>query len=582
MNAEKKLCLFVASLALVLILLNVAPTIMSVSGVDGSLATSRSTNFYPSATIEHLETKIELAGTLGLSNWYTSDVTVTFLVSGTELEFTTAYSYDNENWISYDGPFVESKEGYTTIYYNSTDSAGSTEVTKMTTIQIDKTAPNLFLESEIIPGQGVNVTITAIEDVSYIVDIGIMLDGVHWERYPGPFLLSSEGIHLVYYRAKDAAGNLISKLEHIEVIFEPAITPTEVSYTGDMSGVYSDSINLEARLIDMFNGVPIPGKWIVFTIGEQTVSATTDSEGIAVSTLVLDQPAGIYEVSASFDGDDEYLASTVTYEFTIAKEQALTHYSGLTIIEETDSTITLMVTVLDEDDGYWGDLTKIYVTFTLYLTAEPSVPLQVIGPIMVKTTDTVGVGIATVEIPNLSEGEYLVVVSLSPEYNFHYFSADSEAVTITIYEPKRGFTVGAGWIRDDDGNKGHFVFMVRYNSRGTLRGFALYSLRVDNLVYFVKTNEITGFSIDGNHAFFEATITIYQYNLDTREKVQLDGSFRLRIDVWAYKRRCGNDVFQIQIYEENGLVVYEAGIDSSGNVERGNVIVNVHKRRRHW
>jgi hypothetical protein len=545
MKAEKKLCLFVASLALVLVLLNVAPAVVSVPGVDGSLAASRNASFSLSQISAFPETTIDLAGTPGTSNWYTSDVTVTFLVSGTEPEFTTAYSYDNENWISYDAPFFESREGTTTIYYNSTDSVGNIEDTKSTTIQIDKTAPTLFLETERVPGIGVNVTIVAIEEVSYLVDIGYSLDGGRWLRYPGFILLINEGTQPIHYRAKDAAGNLISKLDYIEVVIEPAITPTEITFAGDTSGVYSDPINLEAMLLDALTGVPIPGKWIVFTVGAQTVSAMTDSEGIAVSSLILDQPAGIYDVTASFEGDDEYLASSVTFEFTIVKEQALTHYSGLTIIEETDSTITLMATVLDEDDGYWGDITNIYVTFTLYLTTDPSVPLYVTGPIIVEPTDTEGIGIATAEIPNLSEGEYLVVVSLSPEHNVHYFSPDSDAVTITVYRPKRGFVMGVGWIRDADGNKGHFVFMVRYSCRGTLSGFAYYKLRVDNMVYVLRTTEITGFSVDGNHAFFEATGTIKQYNLDTKEKVYLDDSFRLRIDVWDYKRRCGSDVFQI-------------------------------------
>ena len=316
MKIEKKLSLLVASLILVLFLLNVTSAIVTDLGIEDPLTTSRNSVFSPSDTIEFLETTIQLAGTPGLSNWYTSDVTVTFLVSGTVLEFTTAYSYDNTNWISYDGPFVESKEGYTTIYYNSTDSEGYAEATKETTIQIDKTAPEISLDTERIPGDGVLVTITVIEDVSPISDIGYILDEGEIKRY-APFPISTEGTHSVYYWAEDAAGNKIDKLDSVEVVIGPAITPTEVSYTGDISGVYSDPINLEAKLIDLLTGVPIPGKWIVFSVGAQTESAFTDSEGIAVSTLVIDQPAGIYDVIASFEGDEEYLASSVTHEFTI-------------------------------------------------------------------------------------------------------------------------------------------------------------------------------------------------------------------------------------------------------------------------
>ena len=294
----------------------------------------------------------------------------------------------------------------------------------------------------------------------------------------------------------------------------------------------------------------------------------------------MDQPAGIYDVTASFEGDEEYLASSVTHEFTIKKEQALAHYSGLTIIEATDSTFTLMATVLDEGDGFPGDLTYIFVTFTVYLPDDPSYPPYTTGPIMVRTTEVAGVGIASVDIPNLPIGDYLVVVSFNPDYNNHYESPDSEAVTLTIYEPKYGKTLGVGWIRDSDGNKGFFVFNVKYNHRGTLRGFVSYRLRVDNIVYYLKTREITGFSIDGNHAFFEANAVIYQYNRDTRERVQLEDTYRLRIDVWDIKRRCGDDIFQIRVYDGNGIVVYEAGFDPQDELIWGKVMVCTCRRRR--
>jgi hypothetical protein len=199
---------------------------------------------------------------------------------------------------------------------------------------------------------------------------------------------------------------------------------------------------------------------------------------------------------------------------------------------------------------------------------------------MVVPTDDAGIGVAAVDLSTLPIGEYLVVVSLSPEHNNHYEGPDSEAVTLTIYQPKYGKTMGFGWIRDADGNRGFFTFCVKYSHRGHLRGFVYYSLRVDNMVYYLKSTEITGFSIDGNHAFFEATCTIYQYNKDTKERIQLDDTFRLRIDVWDIKRRCGDDIFQIRVYDGNGLVVHEFGFDPQDEMVWGKIMV--HKSRRRW
>ena len=581
LNAEKKLCLFVVSATLVLILVNIAPAVTYGPGFDGSLNVSYITDFFLSGAAAPPETTIELAGTLGLRDWYTSDVTVTLAVTGPMPDFTTAYSYDKENWIIYSSPFVISTEGETTIYYNSTDSVGETEETKEATIQIDKTPPELYLETEIIPGEGVLVTITVIEKVSYYTGVKYSLDGENWARYPGPFLLTEVGTQKVYYQAEDAAGNSISKFEYVEVVIEKAKNPTEVNYTGDISGVYSDPINLEASLIDVLTGLPIPDKWIVFTVGTQTISAMTNSEGNASGIIVLNQPAGIYEVSASFDGDDEYLAASDSSQFLLSKEDAFAYYSGLTIIEQSDSTLTLMSTVLDDADGYWGDLTKIYVTFTIYCSSDQATASQVIDSIVVSATDLAGIGISTVEIPNLAEGEYLIVVSLNPDQNDYYWSQDSDSTIITIYHPGRESVKGAGWIEDADGNKGHFVFLVKYSCRNGLKGFIFYTLRVDNLVFFVKSTEITGFTVYENHAFFEASIIIYIYDRETKETTQLEDGYRLRIDAWDYKRRHGGDIFQIQIFDKYGIVVYDAGFDPLGRVHRGSIVIHGYRHHRH-
>lgn len=579
MNAEKKVCLFLASLTLVLILLSASPAVVSTHGITSS----PSSEFSPSAVTAPPETSIDLTGTLGLNNWFTTDVTVTFTVIGAEPEFTTAYSFDLTSWVLYTGPFVISTEGSTTLYYNSTDGVGRIEETKKVTLQIDKAAPELTLETEAVPGQGVLVTLTVIEDVSYLVDLGYSLDGVRWLRYPGPILLTDEGIQPFYYRALDAAGNTVSKLDYIEVVIPPEITPTEVTYTGDTSGVYSDPINLEAVLIETLTGLPIADRLIVFTVGSQTASAVTDADGVASTTLILDQPAGLYEVTAVFEGDEQYLDSSASSEFTLLKEDAFAYYSGLTIIDESNPTLTLQSTVFDDVDGYLGDLTRIYLTFTIYLSSDIITPLQVIDSVSVSTTDIAGVGISTVEIPNLPEGEYLVIVSIDSEQNPYYWAPDSDPAVITIYQPGRESARGAGWIEDADGNKGHFVFLVKHSCRKGLSGFVYYRLRIDNLVYVVWSTEITGFTVYDNHAFFEASIAIYAYDLETGEAYQLEDGYRLRIDVWDYKKRHGRDIFQIQIFDKYGLAVYEAGVDPVGYLCRGNIVIHGYRHyRHHW
>nr|MBP7060992.1 chitobiase/beta-hexosaminidase C-terminal domain-containing protein [Candidatus Moranbacteria bacterium] len=90
-------------------------------------------------------TTVTLAGTIGASGWYTSDVTVTLTATdpdgGSGVE-QTEYSLDNGvTWNTYMAPITIVTEGTTTLQYFSTDKAGNQEVKKTETIRIDKVAP---------------------------------------------------------------------------------------------------------------------------------------------------------------------------------------------------------------------------------------------------------------------------------------------------------------------------------------------------------------------------------------------------------------------------------------------------------
>ena len=287
MGSERKLFLLVVSFVFVLVLLNAGSATKPITEANNRLASGQTTHYYTSDGISQFGTTIQLAGTEGLHGWYTSNVTVTLSVQSSVSGVTTAYSYDNAVWHSYTGPFNISTEGSTTLYYNSTDPSGIVEDTKMTTIQIDKTPPDLTLETQIVPGKGVNVTITATDKVSTVTDTGYGLKEGKWTRYSGPVLLTEEGTQPFYYRAIDEAGNLVEKLDYIEVVILPAVAETELSYTGDTMGVYSDPVILEASLTNSLTGSPVVGKSIEFTVGTQTATAVTDKKGLASATLIL-------------------------------------------------------------------------------------------------------------------------------------------------------------------------------------------------------------------------------------------------------------------------------------------------------
>jgi hypothetical protein len=84
-------------------------------------------------------------------------------------------------------------------------------------------------------------------------------------------------------------------------------TATNISYTGALSGYNFDTINLTA-VLSTDNGSLLSDKTINFVIENQSVSAMTDSNGVATASLTLNQtPSQYYYVEYGFDGDRDYL-----------------------------------------------------------------------------------------------------------------------------------------------------------------------------------------------------------------------------------------------------------------------------------
>jgi hypothetical protein len=96
--------------------------------------------------------------------------------------------------------------------------------------------------------------------------------------------------------------------------------PTLVVYFGDLIGRTASSSDMRAILVDR-NLRPLPGRTVTITLGAQSVSATTDSRGIASTTLKVTQRRGLYAVNASWGpgGTDaqQYTGASMTLPFLV-------------------------------------------------------------------------------------------------------------------------------------------------------------------------------------------------------------------------------------------------------------------------
>ncbi len=75
--------------------------------------------------------------------------------------------------------------------------------------------------------------------------------------------------------------------------------PSLLVYFGDFIGRTGSNSDMRAILVDR-NAYPLVGRTVTFTLGGQTVSATTDSRGVASTTLKVTAGRGLYAVSATW------------------------------------------------------------------------------------------------------------------------------------------------------------------------------------------------------------------------------------------------------------------------------------------
>jgi hypothetical protein len=91
---------------------------------------------------------------------------------------------------------------------------------------------------------------------------------------------------------------------------------TTTTYTGPNQANSSKNVALSATVVDEF-GQAVAGRTVAFVLGSQSISATTDSSGVATATIKLNQKHGAYTVSATFGGDVKYVGSADSRTFTI-------------------------------------------------------------------------------------------------------------------------------------------------------------------------------------------------------------------------------------------------------------------------
>ncbi len=470
----------------------------------------------------------------------------------------------------------------TTITCTATD-GGGLSTSASVTVKIDLTPPNStisigspkFVSGSTYVSVNTPFSLSATDNLSGVDHTSYGIDNSTTPNvYSSPFTISKPGIHTIYFRSTDVAGD-VEPVKSITVI----VGATKVMYNGNVQGQYSDYGNLTATLIEMATQQPIPGKTITFTLVSQSASGVTNSTGTASARLQLNQASGTYTLTSSFAGDITFLASSTTSSMTIVKEDASISYTGDMVVGTTATGINLRATFIEDPDNHLGDLTKANVTFRIYATDASSTLLQTVGPVRVSATGTPGVGVALISIPNMSENTYIIIVSLDPTANSYYTAPNGFPVALVVFQPNGSFVTGGGFI-NDTGSNANFGFIVRYTSSGQVQGHFVYIYRIAGQTYILKSTSWIGLAIINNHATFQgkATLTIVPAGLNLATATSLTsttiGNYQFKDDAYdntGTTTNGGIDQFFLTIWDKNGVVFHTAG----GNLLGGDI--QVHK-----
>jgi hypothetical protein len=383
---------------------------------------------------------------------------------------------------------------------------------------------------------------------------------------------------------------------------------TKLFYNGDLTEQYSDQTNLSAILTDITNGTPgtpINGKTITFTISSQSVTATTNSVGVATATLILTQsPIPTYNMVTTFVEDSGFLGSSDTDPFDITPEDARVNFTGTNIVATASATsglatVTLRATVQDISaitgdsayDVFAGDIRLAKVRFL-----NSGAPITGwLTPTLVNPSD-LKTGVVDFDWPvniwSATDAEYTINIEVS---GYYVRNDQSDNTVITVYKPTGDFITGGGYVLPskssgvyaaDAGSKTNFGFNVKYNKKGTnLQGNMNFIFRrsVAGIVhtYQIKANSMVSLGVNIANPLAQKAVFVSKANLtditNPLSPISYGGNLKLQVNMTDKGEPGSNDQIAISLWDGSTLLYSSNWVGSSTSemlLGGGNLLVH--------
>ena len=373
---------------------------------------------------------------------------------------------------------------------------------------------------------------------------------------------------------------------------------------------YSDKVDLTATL--KRGTAPLAGKTVKFNVGPtspsgqaQETEATTDSNGVASTTLKINQDAGSPGVKASYAGDSNLGYSSDTKPFTVAKEDARANYTGSLFTSTSSATsstgkVSLAATVRDitavtGDPAYdsdEGDIRNAKVTFVnadngaALSTGCTNLPVGLVSSSDTKTgTSTCD---WTADIGTADSKQFTIGIKVTgPRYD-RYSSTDHAVVTVS--KPINSMITGGGFLVNQSsagqmagatGQRTNFGFNVKYNNAKTnLQGNINTIVRNGSKVYQIKGNSMTSLSTNTTSspkaATFQGKASIQDIT-NPLNPVSVDGNATLKVTMSDYGEPGSSDKIGITVWNKSGGTWFSSKWSGTATLEQpldgGNLVV---------
>lgn len=233
---------------------------------------------------------IDLAGTTGDDDWYTTSVSanVTATDAGTGVE-SISYSLDGSAYFPCGCPLNVSSDGNHTLNGRATDAAGNVGSRDGVPVKIDTVPPTTNAKVTGTQGQNdwfiglVTLEFTASDALSGVRRILVNVDGEGFVAYAGPVQVASDGAHTVQYRGQDVAGNLelVRNVSFKIDATAPSVPTVTLAGTPGAQLWYTSPVSVTMSATDATSGV----SEIRYRLGEgaektYTGTFTVNAEGV--------------------------------------------------------------------------------------------------------------------------------------------------------------------------------------------------------------------------------------------------------------------------------------------------------------